>query len=297
MRIVSPILCAFIAIGCCLAQDNSPPAKLSPDQQAIRASAEAFVAAFNQGDPEAVAALWTPAGEMSVDGEAVAVGREQIAAEYAKYFAANPDATIQVEIDTIRMLGPNMAVERGRSELINDEDDFVVDAYRIVHVKQDGNWLIATADVQQEVVEPPFDWKAELGFLVGKWKAEDGDWNVTTEIEWVPGGHFLKRTFSIKEGNAEQRTGVQLIGWDAREQAVTSWTFGTDGGHGRGWWSRHDTQWLVETEGTTAEGEIVTSKNILTILDEDNFRWQSTGRNIEGAPLPDTESVRVSRVK
>jgi hypothetical protein len=76
--------------------------------------------------------------------------------------------------------------------------------------------LIATADVQQKVVEPRFDWKAELGFLVGKWKAEDGDWSVTTEIDWAPGGHFLRRTFSIKEGDAEQRTGVQLIGWDAR---------------------------------------------------------------------------------
>jgi uncharacterized protein (TIGR02246 family) len=114
MRVVSPILCVFIVIGCGLAQDNSPPAKLSPDQQAIRSSAEAFVAAFNKGDAKTVASLWTPEGEMSVDGEAVGVGREEIAAKYAEYFAANPDATIRVEIDTIRMLGPNMAVERAQ---------------------------------------------------------------------------------------------------------------------------------------------------------------------------------------
>ena len=297
MRVVSQILCVFAAFGCCFAQDASPPAELSPDQQAIRKNAEAFVAAFDKGDAKSVAALWTENGEMSLDGEAVAVGREQVAEKYAEYFEENAGAKIEVNIESIRVLGPSLAIERGRSEVINDEDDFVADAYRLVHVKQDGKWLIATADVQQEIVEPPFDWKAELGFLVGKWKAEEGDWVVTTEIEWVPGGHFLKRTFSIKEDNAEQRTGVQLIGWDAREQAITSWTFGTDGGHGRGWWSRDDNQWLVETEGTTADGEIVTATNVLTFLDEDHFRWQSTGRSIEGAPLPDTDSVRVSRVK
>jgi hypothetical protein len=233
---------------------------------------------------------------MSVDGESVGVGRAEIAAKYAEYFAANPGATIQVEIDTIRMLGPSMAVERGRSEVIDDEDDFVVDAYRLVHVKQDGKWLIATADVQQEVVEPPFDWKTELGFLVGKWKAEEGDWSVETEIEWVAGGNFLKRTFTIGDGDQEERSGVQVIGWDAREQAITSWTFGAGGGHGRGWWSRDGDQWLIETEGVSPEGEVVSATNVMTFLDDDNFRWQSTGRSIEGAPLPDTDSVRVKRV-
>ena len=44
MRVVFPILFLFAAIGCGLAQDTSPPAKLSPDQQAIRKNAEAFVA-------------------------------------------------------------------------------------------------------------------------------------------------------------------------------------------------------------------------------------------------------------
>ena len=109
MRIAFPILCVFAIIGRGVAQDNSTPAKLSPDQQAIRANAEAFVAAFNKGDATAVADLWTPEGEMSVDGEPVGVGREVIAEKYAQYFKQNPEAQIQVEINTIRLVGPNMA--------------------------------------------------------------------------------------------------------------------------------------------------------------------------------------------
>ena len=74
--------------------------------------------------------------------------------------------------------------------------------------------------------------------------------------------------------------------------------FGTDGGHGRGWWSRHDDhQWLIESEGVSAEGEIVTTTNIITMLDNDSFRWQSTNRSVEGVSLPDTDSVRVNRVR
>ena len=296
MKVLYSILCVFAAVGCVHAQENPAAEQLSPDQLAIRSNAEAFVAAFNKGDAEGVASLWADNGEMSLDGEAVAVGREAVAAKYAEYFELNSGAEIQVNIDSIRVLGPTLAVERGRSEVINDDNESVVDAYRLVYTRRDDKWLIATADVQQEVIELPYDWKAELGFLVGTWFAKEGDWQVQTEFEWVPGGNFLKRTFSIKDGESEQRTGVQLIGWDPLEQTITSWTFGTDGGHGRAWWSRDGGQWLVETEGVSPQGEIVGTTNVITVLDDNTFRWQSTKRHVEGVQLEDTEPVRVLRV-
>jgi uncharacterized protein (TIGR02246 family) len=283
----------FIAAAC--AQEGTE--QLSPDQLAIRKNAEAFVDAFDKGDASSVAALWAENGEMSLDGDAVAIGREQVATTYAEYFEQNPGAKIEVRIESIRVLGPTLAVERGHSEVLNDDDDSVVDAYRLVYTKQDDAWLIASADVQQEVIELPYDWKAELGFLVGRWETSEGDWSVITEIEWVPGGNFLKRTFSIKDGDQEARTGVQLIGWDAREQSITSWTFGTDGGHARGWWSRDGSQWFVQLDGISPDGETVAANNIITILDENTFRWQSTGRSVAGVKLEDTDSVRVTRVK
>lgn len=294
MKSVVFLCCALVAIGLAHAEDSVSP--LSSDQQAIRKNAEAFVAAFDNGDAKAVAALWAENGEMSLDGEAVAVGREQVAAKYAEYFEQNPGAKIEIRIDTIDTPGPNMAVERGQSEVINDEDESVVDAYRLVYTKQDDTWLIASADVQQEVIEPPFDWKAELGFLVGKWTMTEGDWTVNTEFEWIPGGNFLRRSFSVNDGQEEVRTGVQIIGWDAREQAITSWTFGTDGGHGRGWWSRDGNQWLIEIEGVSPEGEVLSVDNVITILDDNTFRWQSTNRSVEGVKVEDTDPVRVTRV-
>jgi hypothetical protein len=156
--------------------------------------------------------------------------------------------------------------------------------------------VIASADIQLEVIEPPYDWKADLGFLVGEWTATEGDWSVTTKFRWVPGGNFLLRTFTINDGEEEVRTGVQLIGWDARERSVTSWTFGTDGGHGRGWWSPEDNQWFVEIEGVSAQGEVITASNVITVLDDNAFRWQSTDRSVAGVRLEDTEPITVKRV-
>ena len=164
MKIVIAVLCICVASTPGFAQESPAPVKLSPEQQAIRANAEAFVAAFNQGDAKAVSALWAEEGEMSLDGEPVAVGRVEVAAKYAEYFAENEGASIQIEIDSIRVLGPNLAVERGRSEVVNDDDDTAVDAYRLVYTRVDDAWLIATADVQQEFFEAPYDWKNELEF-------------------------------------------------------------------------------------------------------------------------------------
>ena len=293
LQIITRIIALLVAVGVTHAQGQTE--SMSPDQQAIMKNAEAFVDAFDKGDAKSVAALWTAKGEMSLDGEDVAAGREEIAAEYAEYFQQNPGAKIEVRIDSIRMLGPNLAVERGQSEVINDDSESVVDSYRLVHSKQDGKWLIVSADVQQEEIERPYDWKAELGFLVGKWAAKEGEWSVATDFEWVPGGNFLKRTFSTNSGDQEQRTGVQLIGWDPLQQSITSWTFGTDGGHGRGNWTRDDNQWLVEIEGVSPTGDIIRAKNIITILGNDSFRWQSVDRSVAGVELEDTEPIRVKR--
>lgn len=270
--------------------------EISPDQQAIKQTAEAFVAAFNKGDAKAVAALWTENGEMSVDGQTTTTGRAEIQSSYTEFFKTNSGVQISVHIDSMRNLGPTMIIEKGVSEIMNDDTDNVVDTYTLVHVKQNEKWLIATADVQQTTVDR-FDWKAEIDFMAGKWKAEDGDWRVESEAEWVADGNFLKRSFASYEGTEKKSSGVQIIGWDPAQESVTSWTFGSDGGHGRGWWVLDGDQWEIAAEGVTSGGEVLTATNVITFVDPDTFRWQSTGRSIQGYALEATDSIRVSRIK
>lgn len=277
---------------------ESKPAKseFSPDQQAIRKTAEDFVAAFNKGDAKAVATLWAEDGEMSVDGQNTIAGRAAIERTYAEFFQGQQGVRISVHIDSMRQAGPNMIIEKGVSEIMNDGTDNVVDTYTLVHVKRDDKWLIATANVQQATVDH-FDWKSAVGYLEGKWKAGDGHWRVESEAEWVSDGNFLKRTFSVFEGEEKQSSGIQIIGWDPAQESVTSWTFGSDGGHGRGRWVLDGKQWEIKAEGVTAGGEVLTATHIMTYVDEHTFRWQSTNRSIGGYDLEPTDSVRISRIK
>ena len=198
-------------------------------------------------------------------------------------------------IDSIQELGPNLLIEKGASQ-ITTSDEPVVDAYTMIHVRQDGNWLTSSAAVLQQPALPEFDWKSELSFFEGEWRTQADDWSVETTIEWVAGGNFLKRSFSVKNGDIIESTGVQIIGWDPLEGAVTSWVFGSNGGHGRGWWHREEDNWVIRSEGTTASGELIQATNIITLLGENEFRWQSTSRSISGAELEDTQSILVRRV-
>lgn len=275
---------------------QTKPTKRSPEQQAIQKNAEAFVEAFNKADAKAVAALYTANGQMSVDGETIAEGRAAVEKAYADFFKDNPKTTISVTIDSIKVMGPNLVIEKGFSQLTSS-DEPVLDAYTLVHVKQDGTWLTATADVRQRPAAPADDWKHELGFLSGKWIAEEKDWRVQTSFEWVAGGNFLKRTFEVTNGDKVESSGVQVIGWGPMEGAVTSWIFGSDGGHGRGWWTRDGEQWVIQSEGTTAGGEILRATNVMTLLGNNEFRWQSTKRSLNDVALDDTQSIRVRRVK
>ena len=280
------------------AQESKQPTstKVSREQLAIRQNAEAFVIAFNKADPKAVAALYTANGQMSIDGETVAEGRVAIEKSYADFFQENPGTTISVTIDSIKVVGPNLIIEKGTSQLTSS-DSPVVDAYTLVHTKEAGKWLTVTADVRQRPSRPEYDWKQELGFLVGTWIAEEEEWQVQVSFEWVAGGNFLKRTFAVTNGKSTEVSGVQVIGWDPLESAITSWIFGSDGGHGRGRWTRDGNHWVVQSEATTAGGEILRATNVLTLLGKDEFRWQSIDRSLNEIALDDTRSIRVRRIK
>jgi uncharacterized protein (TIGR02246 family) len=299
MRVVIPLFALIANLGLAThsafpQESESAQPQLSAEQQAIHANAKAFVAGFNKADAKAIAALFAENGQMSVDGESVAEGREAIEKAYANFFAENPEATISVTIDSIKQMGPNLAIEKGSSSITSAELP-VDDAYTLVHTRQNQQWLIVTADVIQRPVLPEFDWKQELSMLVGSWVAEKEDWQLKTTFEWVAGGNFLKRSFELTRGDQQQSTGIQVIGWDPLEGSITSWIFGSDGGHGRGWWRRDEDLWVIDTEGTTADGEIIRATNIFTMLGENELRWQSTHRSIDDVLLEDTDSVRVRR--
>ena len=79
-------------------ESSAEPQESSPELAALRAGSEAVVAAFNKGDAEAIAALWTEHGEYIDDRGHRFAGREAIEKGYAEFFAEHPGAVIQLAV-------------------------------------------------------------------------------------------------------------------------------------------------------------------------------------------------------
>ena len=92
------------------------------DEAAIRKAVESYVAAFNQGDAKALAAMWSPEAVYTnpLSGEQV-VGREAIEKQFAAIFADAKGAKLEAKTDSIQFISPNVAVEQGTAKVIPPE--------------------------------------------------------------------------------------------------------------------------------------------------------------------------------
>src|SRR5438309_7276310 len=105
-RFLAGGLAAVVAIGMLSArdaQDSKTTAAPRPaDEDAIRATARDFVAAFNKGDARAIAGQWTENGEYTDGDGAMVRGRAAIEQAFAEFFKEHPKARIDLLIKSIR---------------------------------------------------------------------------------------------------------------------------------------------------------------------------------------------------
>jgi hypothetical protein len=135
----------------------------------------------------------------------------------------------------------------------------------------------------------------ELAWMVGKWVDQGEDATITTDCSWTHGGKFLSRSFSVTTDGTVALEGTQLIGWGPIEAQIRSWTFDSAGGFGTGQWTRDGDHWLVKTSFVLASGERASAINVITYVDQDTLRWQSTNREVAGELQPNIPEVTVIR--
>jgi hypothetical protein len=135
----------------------------------------------------------------------------------------------------------------------------------------------------------------ELKWMVGRWIDQGEAATITTQCSWAHKGKFLKRSFSVASDGEVTLEGTQFIGWDPLAGQIHSWTFDSEGGHGQGRWSQDGDRWLVKTAFVLAGGERASAINVITYVDQDTLRWQSTNREIAGELQPNIPEVTVMR--
>ncbi len=279
------------------AADGVARAKLSAEDQAIAELVVAFTKAFNAGDAAAAAATYTENALVVDEAGERTEGREAIKAQLARAFADSPGTTIVIKADALRFLGPETALEEGRTIITPPGTGAVPETTRftVVYVKRDGKWLQSAVRDEIEHDLTPHDRLKELEWLVGDWINESQDAVVQTTCKWTDDGNFLVRDFTMKTLGQPVLSGTQRIGWDPVRHQFKTWIFDSEGGFGEGYWTRSGDQWVIKAEGVRQDGKHASATNIITRLGKDRASWQSTARTIGGSAVPGIDEFTIVR--
>ncbi len=278
-------------------ESSASPAVVVPnDEAAVKAAIQSYVDSYNARDVARLVALWSPDGVYMnrATGDAT-VGREAMALSFKEIFESNETApTIAVETDSIDFVSPNVALERGSATVTHATGEVDRTEYSVVYVKRDGDWLIDR--VNEEAVEPPthYEQLRVLDGLIGDWVGEDEGYRIELSNQWTANQNFVASQYKIVEDEIEQ-SGLQVIGWDAKEKKIRSWLFDSDGGVVTGTWNKRDDGWSVSSVATLGGGESGSFTGILRLKDDGDFSWEKINQVVNDQLLPNTDEVVLKR--
>ena len=271
--------------------------KLGDDEQAIADLVAAFAKAFNGGDAAAAAATFAEDALVVDEHGERTEGRAAIRAQLAASFAASPGSTIAIKADSLRFLGPDTALEEGRTTITPAGSGAVpqITRFTVVYIKKNGHWIQAAVRDELSHGLSPHDRLKELEWLVGDWVNESQDAVVNTSCKWTDDGNFLIRDFTMKTQGQPVLSGTQRIGWDAVKRQFKTWVFDSEGGFGEGYWTRDGDRWLIKADGVRQDGQLASATNIVTRLGKDRMSWQSVDRTLGGAAVAGITEFTVVR--
>ncbi len=264
---------------------------------AIEQLARQYEAAYAKGDAKALAAMFAEDVEYTDENGVTITGREAIESVLRQGFSRNKGAKFAIQVDSVRGLGPEVAVERGTTVMTAADGMQVSSAYTAVRVRKSDKWLITQLVESPPPTPAPGEMLSELAWMVGTWKEKDGDTEVETKVDWSKGGNFLTRTFKVTNAGQVTLEGWQIIAWDAAQGQIRSWLFDSGGAFSEGIWTSDGKGWLIRQAGTLPDGGRTSADNTLRRSGDDKFVWESTNRTLDGDPQPNLPKIEATRVK
>lgn len=279
-------------------QSASSNERYADDEAKLLKAADAFVKAYAQRDAKTVAALFTEDAEyVDMQGE-VFVGRQAIEQTLAQYFRDNPKCTLELDIVGIRFLSPVLAIEDGVTICSTGQPGKPSDEsrYTAIHSKTGNDWQVASVrEMGNEGKRQHAHHLQQLDWLIGNWVDEDDDSVVHFDCRRSDDGVFLIRNFEISLGGEKVLTGTQRIGWDPIAGKLRAWTFDSQGGFFEGYWHRDGDDWVLTSNGVTADGETASGRSVFSHDQGHVITWQAVDREIGGSRLADSELFTLVR--
>jgi uncharacterized protein (TIGR02246 family) len=269
------------------------------DEKAIRSTADEFVKAFNAGDAKAISSEWAADADYTDELGVSHHGRAAIEEYYSKLFKEHKGGSIAIKIESIRFLGPNVAIEKGIATDKAPSGETSASRYTVVHARRDGKWeMIDCKDAPYDPSEDE-DHLKSLEWLVGEWKIDAADKSEDRRVkfEWAGGRNFIKSSYTATKDGKTTVTGGQIIGWHPKKGRIVSMQFEAGGGFGNNLWAKDGSKWVLDATGVLPDGSDTTAVNVITPIDANSFTWQSEKRTLDGVKLPDIPPVKVTRIK
>jgi uncharacterized protein (TIGR02246 family) len=225
-------------------------------------------------------------------------GRDEIQARYERIFSDDP-LHIAIEVDSVRFVAPNLAIEDGTFHLTPADDETVPPrstTYTAVLIQDDaGAWRIASTRSLKDVTGAAGHLTALADALKGEWTYRDPEGvRLDLAFGWDATGTSITGQMLTTTADAEPQEGSIRINWDASKRQIVSWMFDAQGGFTHGVWTPTDKGWLIRSEGTTADGETLTACQHLTTEGSETLIWAASQRIVDGENVPD-KTLRIVR--
>lgn len=271
---------------------------VSSDDQIFRDSAQAFVDAYAARDAEKIGGMFATDAEFLDEFGIRTIGREAIVGLFSSVFESSPQAMIEaIDIERIRHISPQVVLEEGRVSASDFANGPVHRSrYVALHRKgDDGVWRINTLkDFPREPLGKNQNLD-QLEWMIGDWVNEDGSSTVSTTCRWSDDGNYLLRRYELETSSGIELDGVQRIGWDPQRKQLRSWNFDSQGGFREGFWIRKGSDWIVTSQGTTADGRSTHGTAVFHIADPERIIWTISSLVVGNEILPANQSVIMMR--
>lgn len=285
----------IVAMAFCLPLLAAEPPDTSQDEAAIRETVQSYVAAFNAHDAKALASYWAENCQFATPADDLLQGRQAVEEAFHEYFKENKGAKLEVAIDSIGVIGGNVAVEKGTSRVTLPDGTVSETAYAARYTKEDGKWKLSRLG-EADKAPSHYEHLKPLEWMIGDWVDADDASIIRTSCKWTKNKNFITRSFSVSSGDLIVLEGTQVIGWAPDKKVIRSWMFDSDGGTGVGIWTNEGERWTNRTLQVLPDGRKGSSVNMITRIDDDSFTWKSTSREVDGNVLPSIGPVTITRI-
>ena len=277
-------------------QASSQDSAQSPDFKAAEDAAQRYMAAYNKGDAKTLADFFAEDVDYIDQDGAEVKGRDAVQKLLAENFQANPGVKLDLTVDEIKQLTPDVRVNRGFATVTPKSGAAVATRYVSISVKTGDRWLISQLTETDAPAPNAYSRLQALEWLVGNWENKAGDLTVDTKIDWAGDKNFLIRKFKVKGSDQNETDGWEIIGWDPEHQQIRSWIFDSNGGFGESTWANDGEHWLIRASNVLPDGSHSTAEHVLTKVDDNKFSWESQNRTLNGDPEPSLDQIEVQRV-